>query len=233
MSVFSPRLVADTSATPRQRGAAFLVVTGLHVGALAALTSWMPLDDGATQAIPIHVRLIESPPVSPSPPPLPEKKTAPRPLRHSPPAPPQRILAVESPAPTAESASFVVPPSPPAQAPVAAVAAAAPPPPTAVETVSLPAFEPPRFSAAYLDNPKPIYPPASRRLGEEGKVILRVHVLPDGRPESVEIKASSGFPRLDEAARAAVEKWRFIPARRGEEAVAAWVVVPIVFSLDG
>jgi protein TonB len=42
---------------------------------------------------------------------------------------------------------------------------------------------PPRFDAAYLNNPKPSYPPLARRLGEEGRVTLRVHVTPDGLPQ--------------------------------------------------
>lgn len=90
---------------------------------------------------------------------------------------------------------------------------------------------PPRFDADYLDNPKPAYPPLSRRLGEEGKVILRVFVETNGQAAKVEMQASSGFPRLDEAAGAAVARWRFVPARRGDEPVAAWVRVPIVFAL--
>lgn len=89
-----------------------------------------------------------------------------------------------------------------------------------------------RFDAAYLHNPKPVYPVASRRLGEEGRVVLRVRVSAHGQPMEVDIKQSSGFPRLDEAARAAVERWRFVPARQGTEAVEASVLVPLHFSLD-
>jgi protein TonB len=89
-----------------------------------------------------------------------------------------------------------------------------------------------RYDAAYLKNPAPAYPPLSRRLGEEGRVLLRVHVLADGKVLAVELKTSSGFPRLDEAARAAVEKWRFVPARQGETTVDSRVDVPIRFSLQ-
>jgi protein TonB len=89
-----------------------------------------------------------------------------------------------------------------------------------------------RFDAAYLGNPEPVYPIASRRLGEEGKVRLRVKVRADGTAERVEISQSSGFDRLDEAARAAVERWRFIPARRGEDAIESWVIVLVRFSLQ-
>jgi protein TonB len=89
-----------------------------------------------------------------------------------------------------------------------------------------------RFDAAYLANPKPAYPPASRRLGEEGRVVLRVFVAADGLAQMVEIRQPSGFARLDAAAADAVARWRFVPARRGERAVAAWVLVPIVFNLE-
>lgn len=89
-----------------------------------------------------------------------------------------------------------------------------------------------RFDADYLQNPAPAYPPLSRRMGEEGKVLLRAYVLPNGRPETIEIKKGSGSSRLDESALAAVCKWRFVPARRGTEAVAAWVLIPISFRLE-
>ena len=89
----------------------------------------------------------------------------------------------------------------------------------------------PRFDADYLSNPAPAYPPLSRRMGEEGKTVLRVHVEPGGRPSQIEIKTSSGSPRLDQAAQDAVWRWKFVPARRGDEAIAAWVLVPILFTL--
>jgi protein TonB len=49
---------------------------------------------------------------------------------------------------------------------------------------------------------------------------------------SVEVKQSSGFIRLDDAARSAVERWRFVPAKQGGEAIEAWVLVPLHFTLD-
>ena len=90
---------------------------------------------------------------------------------------------------------------------------------------------PPRFDAAYLDNPAPVYPAAAKRAGEEGRVLLRVLVSADGRAQAVEIARSSGSELLDQAALDAVRRWRFVPARRGEADVAAHVQVPIVFSL--
>lgn len=100
----------------------------------------------------------------------------------------------------------------------------APPAPAATLTQA-------RFDADYLQNPAPAYPAMSRRLGEEGRVLLRVHVDASGRPIQIEVKTSSGSPRLDQSALDAVGRWKFIPARRGEEAIAAWVQVPIVFNL--
>lgn len=91
---------------------------------------------------------------------------------------------------------------------------------------------PARFGAGYLNNPAPPYPPASRRLGEEGKVILRVRVSPEGNADEVELKTSSGSPRLDDSARRTVRRWQFIPARRGGTAVESWVLVPILFKLE-
>ena len=89
-----------------------------------------------------------------------------------------------------------------------------------------------RFDAGYLKNPAPPYPPQSRRIGEEGKVILRVFVNADGSAQQVEIRTSSGSDRLDESAQRTVRRWKFIPARRGGIAVESWVLVPIVFKLE-
>jgi protein TonB len=73
---------------------------------------------------------------------------------------------------------------------------------------------------------------AARRNGEEGTVLLRVLVTPDGKAGKVELDRSSGSAVLDQAAAEAVSRWRFVPARRDAEAVEAWVVVPMVFRLE-
>jgi protein TonB len=108
------------------------------------------------------------------------------------------------------------------QAP-AQVAVTAPPAPALVS--------PPRFNADYLNNPAPAYPPMSRRIGEQGKVVLRVHVNERGLPDDVQVNASSGSPRLDTTALETVRQWKFVPARRGDTPIDAWVLVPISFSL--
>jgi protein TonB len=141
--------------------------------------------------------------------------------------PPIMTAAAEAPAPVASFAVAPQPPAPPTLPPIDAAPAPAPPAPAAP-----PAVTAARFDADYLSNPKPVYPVASRRLGEEGKVVLRVHVSAEGTARAVEVKHSCGFSRLDEAAKAAVEQWRFVPARRGADAIDSWVSVPIVFSLQ-
>ena len=89
----------------------------------------------------------------------------------------------------------------------------------------------PRFDANYLHNPPPKYPSVSRRLEEQGRVLLRVVVSPKGNAVSVVLQASSGSTRLDDAAIDAVKHWRFVPAKIDNKAVMASVVVPIRFTL--
>lgn len=90
----------------------------------------------------------------------------------------------------------------------------------------------PQFNAAYLNNPAPEYPSSARRMGETGRVILRVQVTASGLPSQVLILNSSGVDSLDEAALEAVQRWKFVPAKQGETPVAAWVNVPIQFTLN-
>jgi protein TonB len=143
-------------------------------------------------------------------------------------------------APPVAAESLVADSAPAAPAPMAMAAAeskpapAANPAPVAAPAAAAPVESQPSFQADYLKNPKPDYPSRSMALGEEGRVMLRVHVSERGEPVRVEIVRSSGFPRLDEAARRTVERgWRFAPARRGDQAVAGVVQVPISFALRG
>ncbi len=147
------------------------------------------------------------------------------------PRPEPRLMATAAPTPSPMSAPPVeretpspspAPPSPPA--PLAAPSAT--PAPAAAVT-------PPSFSAAYLNNPGPTYPMASRRKREQGTVRLRVQVSPEGAPLQVLLDRTSSFPDLDAAALDIVKKrWRFAPAKQGDRTVTAWVIVPMQFSLD-
>lgn len=80
-------------------------------------------------------------------------------------------------------------------------------------------------------DPKPELPALSRALGEEGQVRLRLRVEADGRL-NVTILQSSGFSRLDEAARAAAAQWRCQPAARAGRVQAAEIDENVVFRLD-
>ena len=148
-----------------------------------------------------------------------------------------RLAAVEAPPVVDAPVVAPPPPAPPVPAveptPLAAPATPATKAAPAPAPVSPPPVSPPRFDAAYLQNPPPSYPPRSRRMGETGRVVLRVLVTAAGLPERVELRTSSGSQRLDGAALQAVQHWKFVPARQGETPVSAWVLVPILFTLEG
>ncbi|MGB4116219.1 MAG: energy transducer TonB, partial [Polaromonas sp.] len=84
----------------------------------------------------------------------------------------------------------------------------------------------------YLQNSKPIYPVNSKRLGEQGKVIVRVLIGVDGLAQKAEIRTSSGYDRLDQAALTTVQSWRYVPGKRGGIAEAMWFNVPISYVLE-
>lgn len=113
--------------------------------------------------------------------------------------------------------------APPARGPVSAVTRAAPTPPS----VQLPSKD-----ADYLHNPPPSYPSISKRLGEQGKVLLDVLISKEGLALQSKVLQSSGFERLDQAARQAAMNWRYVPGRRDGIAEDMWFNVPIIFSLN-
>jgi TonB family protein len=84
----------------------------------------------------------------------------------------------------------------------------------------------------YAENPKPPYPQEARDRGYQGEVLLRVEVLSNGRVGQIEVKRSSGYEMLDHSALSTVKQWKFIPAKRGEDAVSLWVNIPIKFQLQ-
>lgn len=212
----------------------FTAVLAFHVLALWTLQSGLALKvmDRLPQASlvvqllapqiqpPVPLPVAEIPPPPPVMQPRPRKPLPlpPKPLEHAitEPEPPTAPVetALEEPVPVEQPPEVTVPD-------LAVTAAPVTPPPEPID--------PPRFDAAYLNNPTPVYPPLSLRLGEKGRVLLRVYVLSDGSPAQIEIRKSSGYSRLDQAALAAVRKWKFISAMRGTEKVAEWVVFPISF----
>ncbi|MBW7657650.1 TonB family protein [Hydrogenophilus thermoluteolus] len=96
---------------------------------------------------------------------------------------------------------------------------------------AMPIVEQPSAYASYLNNPPPDYPTASRRLGEEGTVIIRALIEEDGHASIVQVEKSSGYLRLDRAAEEAVRKWKFKPGKKNGIPVAMWHLIPIKFEL--
>ena len=125
-----------------------------------------------------------------------------------------------------ESASQAAPAAQSAPAVSVASAPAAPAAPAA------PRIELPSTQADYLNNPKPPYPPLSKRLREEGKVVVRVLIEPDGTASKAEIRTSSGFDRLDQTALQTALRWRYVPGKRNGTPEAMWFNVPINFVLE-
>lgn len=229
----SPRAALDALASfdrharsSRFAGLAFVVA--VHAALLVAVWHLTPAQQILTRATPIIVRLLSP---QPSPPPV-RKPTPPPPPKAAP-----KIKMVETP-PVQTVVPLIEPLVPPVtpSSPITTVTEAPPAPPVelaapAVTSAPPAPLTPPRFDADYLRNPAPAYPPLARRNGEQGRVLLRVLVGPDGDAREVTIQTSSGFERLDRAAQETVRQWRFVPARLGANAVAAWVIVPISFSL--
>lgn len=133
------------------------------------------------------------------------------------PAPTSITAAPPSADPTPVSAT------PPAAPPTASPVTAPPAPPR---------LEPPSTDARYLDNPRPPYPAMSRRLREQGRVVLRVRIETDGSASQAEVRTSSGFERLDDSARQTVLRWRYVPGKRNGVPEAMWFDIPIQFALE-
>lgn len=212
-----------------------------HLTLAAALLQWRAPAPLPPQPLPMAVRMIAAPAEAPRTAPAPapaevspsavarprapvERRTEAPVPRPSPPRPAPAPLAQEA-APHSEPPAHELSASVPAEAPAGETGRPVQP--------AAPAFVEARFDADYLRNPPPAYPPMSRRRGEQGVVLLAVAVSAAGAAERVELRQGSGHARLDEAALRAVAGWRFVPARRGDQAVPAQVLVPIEFRLNG
>lgn len=224
--------------------AAMLITASLHVAGFALMPGTVPEEVAAPPA-PIQVAWIaatqpksETLPAAPPKQQLPAIKPKPKPkaVKRAK-AKRKSVLSTQAPAAampaaSAEKAEAAPAPSvtPAPAAPAAQPSASAPPSQTAD---SRPPLTLPKLNADYLHNPAPPYPEQARERGEQGKVLVRALINAGGAVSELSVKRSSGFADLDRSALETVKKWRFVPARRGAEAVSAWVVVPITFSLDG
>lgn len=198
----------------------------LHTGLLKRATEWV---------IPVAV-VSEVPPPLPSPPIKPPPPPPATPLKRPVPAPtPLALAPLPTPQPTAAP---IAPPTLAATAPVNAPVLATPSVAPAPSVVAVPAPSPPAkvdmptTVADYQAKSPPVYPAMSKRMGEQGRVVLRVLIGADGVPQQAEVQQSSGHGRLDRAAVEAVMRWRYVPGKRGGVPETMWFQVPIEFKLN-
>lgn len=201
-----------------------------HAGAI-----WLVQQEGSspgsTETL-VSGELVSEIVAPPTPTVAPQPQSAPKPQpRPNTPTPPQQVqptpplqdtpspLAQETPQPQTPQAQ-----STPIETPVVAQESAAPPPPQRTQQ--------PSVDASYLYNKRPSYPDISRRLNEQGQVIVRVLIGTKGEVLRAELGQSSGYVRLDRTAVAAVRSWRFLPGQRDGQAEAMWFNVPVNFVLE-
>jgi protein TonB len=181
------------------------------------------------QKMPTVVQALLLEEIKPSLPPLPSPPPEPTPTKTPPPQTPLPTFV-----PPAVTAALSAPPN--------AIAAVSPAPAPAETTPSAaPAASPapvaraPVRTAAGVNMAqcqKPEYPSASRRMEEEGTVTLRFLVDTDGKVIQAEIEKSSGYKRLDEAARAGLSKCQFKPAMADGKAEQAWASIKYTWRLE-
>ncbi|HEV8688742.1 MAG TPA: energy transducer TonB, partial [Ideonella sp.] len=200
-----------------------VAVVVAHLGAGWGLMQIESVRAAVAEVAPLVVDFITlplppAPPVPPPPPPI-----TPRAL---PPPPAPLIAAAPSIQPSPAPMTVAAPPPEPVPAPAEPATPPAPPAPApTVRTI-------PSAAVSYLEPPAPVYPRASRRQGEQGEVLLKVEIGADGRARQVLVSRSSGHPRLDDAALAAVRAARFKPYTENGVPQVVWTTVPIQFELE-
>lgn len=90
------------------------------------------------------------------------------------------------------------------------------------------AYEAPRLRSLV----QPEYPASARKKGVSGSVALHVHVLTDGRVDSVVVVRGLSLDELNALAVESAYQVRFDPARKNGLAVAAWVPYTVTFSIN-
>jgi protein TonB len=160
------------------------------------------------------------------------KPVAPPPVKAEPPKP--KVVPLKPPKPKpqpklVEQTPVIDPPPVVDNTPVntAPVSAPTAPAPVVEEKVTAPIA-----GLNYLNSETLPYPEVAVERGLEGRVVMKVHVLPDGKPESVTVSKSSGHQILDDAAVKAVYKMTFTPGKRGSNPIDGYVNVPYTFKLS-
>lgn len=215
-----------------------MLVLAVHAGLLYFLFQqrFIPPPD---QLVTLLVNFIPAPKPKEEPRPEPPSATLkPQPVKKLQPQPKPQSHQLVAEAPVVSASEPVAPPLPPEPDPVPgpvasaaseASAAVAGAPQMAPGPVTLSS----ELSVACPELNAPAYPPLSRRLGEEGKLVLRVELDENGRVSVAKVVNSSGFKRLDEAAMDAVKTWRCNPPQRNGQSVKAIALQPFNFVLQG
>lgn len=197
------------------------MVLAMHAAALWGL--WQHrLIPGPQEAMTLFVNFIAPPAPEKIPPPPPKQKVVEKPK--------PRMIVAET--PVIAPNDYVAPPPPPQPAP-AITAPPSPAAPVAPPKSAGPLTLTGELSVACPERTPPRYPPLSRRMGEEGIVVLRVELDEQGKVCAARVSGSSGFARLDEAALSAVRAWRCTPAQRDGQPVRAVALQPFKFILQG
>lgn len=212
----APRRFPELSARAWVLGA----VIGLHVAVFALVLTQRYA--AMKPEAPVVVQLLAIPEAQPP-------AEAPKVVLETPPVVvPPPVFEIED-RPPSITAVVAENPPPPASAPAAAVVAEGPPTDSAARAPSTVSGG--DLSASMIEAVPPKYPYESRRLKEQGTVLLDVQLATNGAVERISVRNSSGFPRLDKAALEAVRRWRWSPTLRGGQPVAVRGVVEIPFAL--
>jgi protein TonB len=213
MSYVQPR-------TSGRRLAGLLFTVALHIILVYALIHGLARKIVEVVLPPLETKIIEQvkPPAPDKPPPPPPPKLAAPPPPFIPP-PEIRVQVPVAPQPTITA---VTPTPPPAPAPIVPT----PPPPVA----AAPVRTPPVVQAASCE--KPPYPPASRRAHETGTVLLSFLIDADGKILESKVERSSGYRRLDDAAREGLNLCNFRPATVDGRPTRAWARIEYVWTLQ-
>ena len=204
--------------TKTKRLPSLMVVLVLH-----GILLWLIQSGLARQAITLTQESVEAlllTDAAPSPPPVAAPKT-PSPKTPLPPVI-QPPIAAATPVITAPTAPAINVTPTQSTAPTAPITPSAPSP-----SIRTGAAIQPGASCA-----KPDYPSASRRLEEEGTVSLKFLIGVDGRVLQAEIEKTSGFPRLDEAARNALSKCQFRAGTIDGKAEQSWASIKYTWRLE-
>jgi protein TonB len=212
---------AANQRNPGKHFSGLTVVVLFHVVLVYALVTGLAKKVVDVVKGPLEAKLIEQvkPPPPDEAPPPPPKLQPPPPFV---PPPEVTIAAPQSAGPTISAVTSA--PPPPAAAPA--------PPPAAVAAPAVAAVRVPPVIDAARSCKQPEYPAASKRLEETGTTVLRFLIDTSGKVVESKVQTSSGFPRLDEAARAALSQCQFKPGTVDDKPEPSWASLRYTWQLQ-